>query len=155
MSKIVNLPIAKVKDIPEHLRSFLNLQEDGNLPVIPIATRQQIQEQATKALMRFLTVPGLVTKPLTESEKKMIGAGEVLAYNLALKVQDIDCDFNVVNKVLDLMIGPPTQKSERVEVTGTIKEWENRLTGIVNEMGPKFEEAILIEKEKHERANTA
>ena len=57
MSKIVNLPIAKVKDVPEHLRTFLKLQDDNTLPPIPMATMQEIREQAKKALFRFVAVP--------------------------------------------------------------------------------------------------
>jgi hypothetical protein len=155
MSKIVNLPIAKVKDVPEHLKTFLKMQDDGTLPPIPLPTRQEIKEQATRALLRFLSVPGLVTKSLTEEEKPMLAPIEVWAYNQALAIQQEDCDFNTGKYIADLVIGPPVQKTERMEVTGDIKDWQNRVSVVVEEMAPRLEEAIRIEKEKHERANTA
>ena len=155
MSKIVNLPIAKVKDVPEHLRTFLKLQDDNTLPPIPMATMQEIREQAKKALFRFVAVPGLAQQPLTPDEKKLLAPIEVWAYNQALAIQDQDCDFNTGKYIADMVIGPPVQKTESVKVTGTITEWEERLQPIVEEMGPKWEEAIIIEKQKHERANAA
>lgn len=148
----LQLPI--VKEIPQHLKTYMTLQADGTLPLLPTASIQEIKAQAKLALFRFISTPGLVLEPLTKEEKSLLAPIEVWAYNKAMEIQQDDCDFNVGRYIADLVIGPPVQKTESVRVTGDIRDWESRLDIVVEEMSPKLDEAKRIEKERYERANT-
>jgi hypothetical protein len=152
MSKLINLPVAKAKDIPAHLRNFLKLDPEQELPQLPAQTRQELNELATQAFLRYIMIPNLVTDPLTDAEKKKLPAFQVLAYNIALAIKSEDCPWNERKEVLDRVLGSPIQKTESVQVSGNVKDWQESMKASIMEMLPELEEAKRLVKQKHERA---
>jgi hypothetical protein len=82
---------------------------DNNLPGVPGASIEGM-------LIAYATEPGLARGPLSEEQIKKLAPYEVAAYNKCRELKNPECSFKLAKDLIELIIGPPTQRTESVQV---------------------------------------
>lgn len=150
-SNLLELPTVPTtaKQLHPTLRSFLELDENEALPEVPTASLNILKDQIRKVIFLYACTPGLIAlEELTEEQKGKLSAMEVGLYQLMQKIQDKDCDFGMLRYVLDMTVGPPTQKTESFSIKADFKDWREIYQETQNEITVSMAEARAIEQSK-------
>ncbi len=143
------LPGIEPPPLAPELRTWLQIDENKLLPEIPQANLKDIAQQTKKIMFLYATTPGIIGDDLTEDDLKDISATEAAIYNFIKSCQDPDVDFTKFKYLMDMVIGPPTQRTESLQVKGSIKDWRQTLEADRDSIDVQIQEAEAVEASKN------